>query len=191
MSISLNPELHKINRLSQKLLFEQILSKKIKKRSVVFQNQYSKFSFIDNFNFFKKKIIFLSGTEISKKLFFDFIVVDLNNFIFKKNSIDFFFLNLTGINFDLYENILQNVKYTLNSGGIVTFLYSNDMHTHGTNDECLSFEQWSEDFFSHKLNTIGFNNQVIELERADKYEFVICHCWSTIEENDFKPIVFK
>ena len=191
MSISLNPELHKINRLSQKLLFEQILSKKIKKRSVVFQNQYSKFSFIDYFNFFKKKIIFLSGTEISKKLFFDFIVVDLNNFIFKKNSIYFFFLNLTGINFDLYENILQNVKYTLNSGGIVTFLYSNDMHTHGTNDECLSFEQWSEDFFSHKLRVMGFENQVIELERVDKYEFVICHCWSSLEKNDYKPVVFK
>ena len=38
-------------------------------------------------------------------------------------------------------------------GGIVTFLYSNDMHTHGTNDNCLSFEQWSEDFFSHKLKS--------------------------------------
>ena len=120
---------------------------------MVFQTQYSKFSFIDNFNFFKKKIIFLSGTEISKKLFFDFIVVDLNNLIFKKNSIDFFFLNLTGINFDLYENILRNIKYSLNSRGIVTFLYSNDMHTHGTNDNCLSFEQWSEDFFSHKLKS--------------------------------------
>ena len=187
----MNPELHEIKSLSQELLFEQILLKKIKNRSVVFQTQYSKFSFIDNFNFFKKKIIFLSGTEISKKLFFDFIVVDLNNFIFKKNSIDFFFLNLTGINFDLYENILQNVKYTLNSGGIVTFLYSNDMHTHGTNDECLSFEQWSEDFFSHKLRIMGFENQVIELERVDKYEFVICHCWGSREENIYKPISFK
>ena len=84
MSISLNPELHKIKRLSQELLFEQILLKKIKKRSVVFQTQYSKFSLIDNFNFFLKKLIFLSNTEISKKLFFDFFVVDLNNLIFKK-----------------------------------------------------------------------------------------------------------
>ena len=191
MSISLNPELHKINRLSQKLLFEQILSKKIKKRSVVFQNQYSKFSFIDYFNFLAKKIIFLSHIGISKKLFFDFIVVDLNNFIFKRSAIDFFFLNLTGINFELYENILRNVKYSLNSSGIVTFLYSNDMHTYGTNKNCLSFEQWSEDFFSHKLKLLGFNNQVIELERVDKHEFVICHCWSSLEKNDYKPIVFK
>ena len=98
MSISLNPELHKINRLSQKLLFEQILSKKIKKRSVVFQNQYSKFSFIDYFNFLAKKIIFLSHIGISKNLFFDFIVVDLNNFIFKKSAIDFFFFE-----FDWYK----------------------------------------------------------------------------------------
>ena len=115
MSISLNPELHKIKRFSQELLFEQILSKKINKRSVVFQTQYSKFSLIHNFNFLLKKLIFLSNTEISKKLFFDFFVVDLNNLIFKKSSIDFFFLNLTGINFDLYENILRNIKYSLNS----------------------------------------------------------------------------
>ena len=161
MSISLNPELHKINRLSQKLLFEQILLKKVKKRSVVFQKQYSKFSFVDNFNFLTKKIIFLSNTGISKNLFFDFIVVDLNNCVFKKSSIDFFFLNLTGINFDLYENILQNIKYSLNSRGIVTFLYSNDMHTHGTNNNCLSFEQWSEDFFSHKLTNNKVNVRII------------------------------
>jgi len=191
VSISLNPELHKINRLSQKLLFEQILSKKIKKRSVVFQNQYSKFSFIDYFNFLAKKIIFLSHIGISKKLFFDFIVVDLNNFIFKRSAIDFFFLNLTGINFDLYENILRNVKYALNSTGIVTFLYSIDMHIHGTRDNCLSFEQWSEDFFSNKLKSLGFDNQVIELEKIAKYQFVICHCWNSREENDFKPIIFK
>ena len=89
--------------------------------------------------------------KYQKNFFFDFFVVDLNNLIFKKNSIDFFFLNLTGINFDLYENILRNVKYALNSTGIVTFLYSIDMHTHGTDDNCLSFEQWSEDFFSNKL----------------------------------------
>ena len=120
-----------------------------------------------------KKLIFLSNNEISKKFFFDFIVVDLNNLIFKKSSIDFFFLNLTGINFDLYENILRNVKYSLNSTGIVTFLYSNDMHTHGTNNNCLSFEQWSEDFFSHKLKSLGFDNQVIELERIDKLS--ICY----------------
>ena len=187
----MNPELHEIKSLSQELLFEQILLKKIQKRSVVFQNQYSKFSFIDKFNFFAKKIIFLSNTKVPKTLFFDFIVVDLNNFIFKENSIDFFFLNLTGINYVLYENILQNIKYSLNSSGIVTFLYSNDMHTHGTNNDCLSFEQWSDDFFSHKINAMGFNNQVIELERVDRYEFVICHCWSTLEENDYKPILFK
>ena len=150
----MNPELHNIKRFSQELLFEQILSKKINKRSVVFQTQYSKFSLIHNFNFFLKKLIFLCDTEISKKLFFfDFFVVDLNNLIFKKSSIDFFFLNLTGITFDFYENILRNIKYSLNSNGIVTFLYSNDMHTHGTKDNCLSFEQWSEDFFSNKLKS--------------------------------------
>ena len=98
---------------------------------------------------------------------------------------------MTGINFELYENILRNIKYSLNSSGIVTFLYSNDMHTHDTNYDCLSFEQWSEEFFSHKLQGMGFENQVIELERVDKYEFVICHCWSSREENDFKPITFK
>ena len=191
MSISLNPELNYIKRLSQELLFEQILLKKINKRSVVFQIHYSKFSLIHNFKFLLKKLIFLSNNEKSKKRFFDFFVVDLNNLIFKKNSIDFFFLNLTGINFDLYENILRNVKYALNAYGIVTFLYSNDVHTHGTNDNCLSFEQWSEDFFSNKLKTLGFDNQVIELEKVGKYQFVICHCWSSREENDFKPILFK
>ena len=187
----MNPELKDIKRFSQELLFEQILLKKINKRAVVFQTQYSKFSLIHNFNFLLKNIIFLSNTEIPKKLFFDFFVVDLNNLIFKKNSIDFFFLNLTGINFDLYENILQNVKYSLNSSGVVTFLYSNDMHTHGTDDKCLSFEQWSGDFFSNTLNFLGFGNQVVELEKVGKYQFVICHCWSSLEENDFKPIVFK
>jgi len=191
VSINLNPELKDIKRFSQELLFEQILLKKINKRSVVFQTQYSKFSWIHNFNFLLKKIIFLSNNEISKKLFFDFFVVDLNNLIFKKNSINFFFLNLTGINFDLYENILRNVKYALNSTGIVTFLYSNDMHTHGTHDNCLSFEQWSEDFFSNKLKSLGFDNQVIELEKIGKYQFVICHCWNYREENNFKPILFK
>jgi len=100
-------------------------------------------------------------------------------------------LNLTGINFDLYENILRNVKYALNSTGIVTFLYSIDMHTHDTRDNCLSFEQWSEDFFSNKLKLLGFDNQVIELEKVGKYQFVICHCWKSREENDFKPIIFK
>ena len=64
----------------------------------VAQKQYSKFSFIDNFNFLTKKIIFLSNTGISKNLFFDFIVVDLNNFIFKKSAIDFFFFE-----FDWYK----------------------------------------------------------------------------------------
>ena len=91
MSINLNPELHDIKRFSQELLFEQILLKKNNKRSAVFQTQYSKFSWIHNFNFLLKKIIFLSNNEISKKLFFDFFVVDLNNLIFKKNSINFFF----------------------------------------------------------------------------------------------------
>ena len=129
--------------------------------------------------------------KYQKNSFFDFFVVDLNNLIFKKSSIDFFFLNLTGINFDLYENILRNVEYALNSTGIVTFLYSNDMHTHGTRDNCLSFEQWSEDFFSNTLKSIGFDNQVIELEKIGKYQFVICHCWSSRKENDFKPILFK
>jgi len=187
----LKPELKDIKRFSQELLFEQILLKKINKRFVVFQTQYSKFSLIHNFNFLLKKLIFLSNNEISKKFFFDFFVVDLNNLIFKKNSIDFFFLNLTGINFDLYENILRNVKYALNSTGIVTFLYSIDMHIHGTRDNCLSFEQWSEDFFSNKLKSLGFDNQVIELEKIAKYQFVICHCWNSREENDFKPIIFK
>ena len=65
------------------------------------------------------------------------------------------------------------------------------MHIHDTNYDCLSFEQWSEDFFSHKLKAIGFENQVIELERVYKYEFVICHCWNSREENDYKPISFK
>ena len=187
----MNPELKDIKRFSQELLFEQILLKKINKRFVVFQTQYSKFSLIHNFNFLLKKLIFLSNNEISKKFFFNFFVVDLNNLIFKKNSIDFFFLNLTGINFDLYENILRNVKYALNSTGIVTFLYSIDMHTHGTRDNCLSFEQWSEDFFSNTLTSLGFDNQVIELEKIGNYQFVICHCWSSREENDFKPIIFK
>ena len=187
----MNPELKDIKRFSQELLFEQILLKKINKRSVVFQTQYFKFSLIHNFNFLLKKLIFLSNTQISKKLFFDFFVVDLNKLIFKKNSIDFFFLNLTGINFDLYENILRNTQYALNSTGIVTFLYSNDMHTHDTNDKCLSFEQWSEDFFSNKLKFLGFDNHVIVLEKVGKYQFVICHCWNSREESNFKPIVFK
>ena len=191
MSISLNPELHNIKRISQELLFEQILSKKTNKRSVVFQTQYHRFSLIHNFNFLFKKLIFLSNTETSKKLFFDFFVVDLNKLIFKKSSIDFFFLNLTGITFNFYENILRNIEYSLNSNGIVTFLYSNDMHTHGTRDNCLSFEQWSEDFFSNKLKNIGFDNQVIELERVGDYQFVICHCWNSLGGNDYKPISFK
>ena len=191
MNTSLNPELDNIKRFSQELLFEQVLLKKIKKRSVVFQTQYSKFSLIHNFNFLSKKLIFLSNTEKSKRFFLDFFVVDLNNLIFKKSSISSFFLNLTGINFDLYENILRNVEYALNSNGIVTFLYSNDIHTHGTSDNCLSFEQWSEDFFSNKLKSIGFDNQVIELERVGNYQFVICHCWNSPVENDYKPISFK
>ena len=191
MSISLNPDLHNIKRISQELLFEQILSKKTNKRSVVFQTLYHRFSLIHNFNFLFKKLIFLSNTETSKKLFFDFFVVDLNNLIFKKSSIDFFFLNLTGITFNFYENILRNIEYSLNSNGIVTFLYSNDMHTHGTKNNCLSFEQWSEDFFSNKLKNIGFDNQVIELERVGDYQFVICHCWNSLGGNDYKPISFK
>ena len=100
-------------------------------------------------------------------------------------------MNLTGISFGLYENILRNVEYALNTKGIVTFLFSNDMHTYGTNDNCLSFEQWSEDFFSNKIKSIGFSNQVIELERVGNYHFVICHCWNSINESDFKPILFK
>ena len=191
MSINLNPELHDIKRFSQELLFEQILLKKNNKRSAVFQTQYFRFSMIHNFNFFFKKLIFLSNAELSKKPFFDFLVVDLNNLIFKESSIDFFFLNLTGITFNLYENILRNIEYSLNSNGIVTFLYSNDMHTHGTKDECLSFEQWSEDFFSNKLKMLGFDNQVIELESLGNYQFVICHCWNSFKERDYKPIVFK
>lgn len=191
MNISLNPELNKIRRFSQELLFEQIFLKKINKRFVIFQTQYSKFSVIHHFNFYFKKIIFLSNTEISKKLFLDFIVVDINNLIFKKSSIDFFFLNLTGINFNFYENILRNVQHALNTSGIVTFLFSNDMHTYDTNDNCLSFEQWSEDFFSNKIKNIGFNNQVVEIERFCNYQFVICHCWNSQNENDFKPILFK
>ena len=87
----MNPELKDIKRFSQELLFEQILLKKINKRFVVFQTQYSKFSLTHNFNFLLKKLIFLSNNEISKKFFFDFILVDLNNCIFKKSSIDFFF----------------------------------------------------------------------------------------------------
>ena len=138
---------------------------------MVFQTQYYRFSLTNNFNLFFKKLIFLCDTEISKKLFFDFFVVDLNKLIFKKSSIEFFFLNLTGITFNFYENILRNIEYSLNSNGIVTFLYSNDMHTHGTKDNCLSFEQWSEDFFSNKLKNIGFDNQVIELERVGDYQF--------------------
>ena len=100
-------------------------------------------------------------------------------------------MNLTGITFNFYENILRNIEYSLNSNGIVTFLYSNDMHTHGTKDNCLSFEQWSEDFFSNKLKSIGFDNQVIELERVGEYQFVICHCWNSSGEHDYKPISFK
>lgn len=187
----MNPELNIIKNFSQELLFEQIFLKKTTNRSVVFQAQYSKFSVIHHFNFYFKKLIFLSNTFMSKKLFFDFIVVDINNLIFKKSSIDFFFLNLTGISFGLYENILRNVEYALNTKGIVTFLFSNDMHTYGTNDNCLSFEQWSEDFFSNKIKSIGFSNQVIELERVGNYHFVICHCWNSSNESDFKPILFK
>ena len=134
-----------------------------------------------------KKLIFLSNTEISKKLFFDFFVVDLNNLFLRKVQLIFFF------EFDwitlIYTKIFyRNVKYSLNSSGIVTFLYSNDMHTHGTKDNCLSFEQWSEDFFPINLK-FGFNNQVIELERVDKYEFVICHCWNSLEENDLNLFI--
>ena len=78
---------------------------------------------------------------------------------------------MTGINFDLYENILRNVKYSLNSTGIVTFLYSNDMHTHGTDDNCLSFEQWSEDFFSNKLKLWDLTIKSL-IRKVGKYQLL-------------------
>ena len=65
------------------------------------------------------------------------------------------------------------------------------MHTHGTKDDCLSFEQWSGDFFSNTLQCIGFKNQVIELESIGKFQFVVCHCWHPSKESNYKPILFK